>query len=304
MLKIYLILISLFLFCETKAQNIDSTAKAESGFFNKWRVAGVNFSGGILYPKTPLDISFFNSVLVSNRAKDKYSFDVAEVNKYNGHLSNRIYEEIAYASLKVVFKPKKIKFNKLLSYLEIATGLTYSDFSTWSSFDDFILIDSNYKEFSTSYNFENRNIALDGLFTLQSPGILSRFSIYSGIGLVAGASFDSWVTSNPSKQEVGIDNFDYRDDTVTYFFGKENGYAKTNWLLGWYIPIGLKANISARSNLFIEYTISNRTLFFDNKFKYSTYITGYSIGFRYKFANKYNSENDDAAPATKPEPFY
>lgn len=305
-MKRVLYILTALLFCSaTNAQTSDSTSKNKGGFFGKWRVAGISLSGGLLSPSKTYGIDFFKPILSSDLAKEKYSFDIAEMDKYDGHLTGTRYHETSVASLRLIFKPKNIPFNKLLSYFEISMGLTYSNHRAWSSVDGFILINSNYKKFATSYNLEYRNIALDGLLTLQTPSILSRVAIYSGIGVFGGTNFDSWSTSNPSKQEVGIDNFNRQDDTVTYPFGEEKGFSKADWLLGWYIPVGLKVNVSARSNLFLEYTISNRTLFFQNKFSYTNSNTGLIIGFRYKFPSKPKKEKKSInTPSKTPEPFY
>lgn len=285
------------------AQNIDSTNKAEKGFFKGWRVAGVRagFAGFNSF-NTKANINVFSNI-ASHSAQNKISSDIDRVQSFPyGDIYENINVQLVFP-FRVVFKPKTIEPKKLKSYIELSVGIRYSinEFGVFlygrekSSF--------NGESFDSEYTFNSKSLSLDGLATIQTPGVFSVFSIYTGIGAYVGGDFDKVVYSLPSMgYDVKPMGLAERD---TIYNGTEYGFKKSVINTGIYFPLGIKFNVSKKLNVFIEYVLNSRSILFSNLYHKSFWYLGSGIGFRYKFVKPQKKKRTPLnAPANPPKPFY
>lgn len=288
------------------AQNIDSTNKAEKGFFKGWRVAGVSIGIGILdkFDKSS-GLSMYQNITKSNISETKLNNDLEAIKKYpNWSVDDGNYGQNVTFPLRVILKPKKIEHNKLKSYIELNLALLYSIqlhttyLGGWQKTSS-----STTKSYNTSYRVETRSFAIDGLITLQTPGIFSLFSIYSGIGVYGGGNFDNFVYSSSSSERE--DSSPFSSGTSKTIIASTNHFYLPAVSFGAYLPVGIKLNISKRSNLYLEYTFDRRTLVFRNFYPQSFWYKGFGLGYRYKFVKPQKKKRTPLnAPANPPKPFY
>jgi hypothetical protein len=286
------------------AQTNDSISDIKQSFFNGWKLAGIKISVGSLYAfNKPLHADLFKSIASTAEAKQKIRSDEIAINNYPSSAIEERYNLITIFPLRVVFKPKEIKHNKLKSYIELSAGLTYGIQNSGLEFrgrDD--TKSSYYEYYTTDYFFEARSFSLDGLITLQTPGIFSIFSVYTGLGLYAGGDFDRTTYSTASKKDK-VYLFSSGDEETTLQSAQYN-FFKTSINMGLYMPLGIKFNISRAINLYLEYMVNRRSVVFENSYTYSSWYNGVSLGLRVKFFSKGKKEPTENTSPVPPEPFY
>lgn len=290
--------------CFTYAQNNDSLGKAKN--LKKWKIAGISFSISPLKVNQPNDwFSVLNHISKTQRAKDKYANDDSTLKTYP-YSYERKNNTSSYLSLKLVFKPRKIDFNKLISYTEFSMGFYLNE--QWVGDDKkgyTNLSDTTYTTYYTDASFSTINTGIDLLFTLQTPSFFSTIALYSGIGAYGGVSLEKSVYSSASVKYYKW-HYPYSNlNSAEILYPQEKDYYLPKVSLGLYMPLGVKINISSRSNIFFEYVFNRQSLLFENGYNKSQWYKGMSIGYRYKFATKPKKEEVPInTPARTPEPFY
>ncbi len=304
--RIYILTITLLLFFVSDAQTIDSVAnKNEKSFFKGWRIAGFSIGIGVWqnFDKSS-GLSLFQNTTSSNVSETKLNNDLENIKNYsNWSVDFDSYGENVTVPLRIVLKPKKIEHGKLKSYVELNLALLYSLQHHTTYLEGWESTSSTTKSYNTSYRVETRNFAIDGLITLQTPGIFSLFSLYSGIGVNVGGNFDNFVYSSASLERER-DNNPFSTSTSKTIISSTNSFYLPVASFGFYTPLGLKLNISKHSNLFIEYTFSRKTLVFSDLYPKSFWYKGFGVGYRYKISKKKKKKIPISTPAKSPKPFY
>lgn len=304
-----LVFILLLLSQVLAAQTIDSTSLSKKGFFSKWHVAGISIGGGVLESDGNENwLNYYNTIATDGNTKNKFAGDRQRMGAYT---YKEVIEEYDYNTsfiAAVVFKPKKIALNKLISYTEFLAGVRISKQATNTTL--FGLVDKSdtlFETYRTSYSYTTNSVNLNALYTLQTPGFFTVFSIYSGLGIYGGLNYSNKISSAPSYRRNQSTKADIDIDTTMLIYGEQKGFNTPTLALGLYLPIGLKVNLSPRSNLFFEYIFNTHTQFFENDNQKQVVYKGVNFGYRYKFGAKKrvaNGKGEFNKPAPPPKPLY
>lgn len=286
------------------AQTVDSTAKSKGGFFSKWRVAGISLSGTYLKARPITDgHPIFGNIAKTQAATNKANADKVALNNYPFMIERHENTNISL-NLRVIFKPTKIDKKKLISYTEFSVGVNLREQYIASGkigHKDFK--DTAYSSYKVYGSIVAHSAELDMLFTLQTPSLSGTVALYSGLGLYGGVPLDKSVFTQASYRRTLSTDSSLNGTVDEQPF--EKGYYLPKTAIGFYIPVGVKLNMSTRSNIFLEYIFNSHTLIFENTYSESHWYGGLSFGYRYKFASKPKKDKIPlGTPATKPEPFY
>lgn len=300
-------LYSVFLFLLSLAvygQGTDSTEKTEKSFFKRWRVAGVSIAGTHLNVKPIIDEHpIFSNIAKTQSAVNKAKADNEALNSYP-FLLERHENTNTSISLRATFKPKKIDGKKLISYTEFSAGVNLrQQYINTRKIGHKDFNDTAYTSYRVYGSIVAHSAEFDMLFTLQTPSLSGTLALYSGLGFYGGVPLNKSVFTQVSYRRTLSTDSSLNGVVDEQPF--EGGYYLPKTAFGFYIPIGIKLNMSTRSNIFLEYIFNRHTLIFSNNYNKSGWYGGVSFGYRYKFAAKPKKDKIPlGTPAKTPEPFY
>lgn len=291
------------------AQTIDSVSIKKDSFFGRWHIAGISIGGGILESGGNENwLNYYNTLATNGNAKNKYAADMHRAESFS---FKEIIEEYDYNTsliAAIVFKPKKIASNKLISYTEFLAGVRISKQANNTTLYGVVdKSDTTFESYRTSYGYSTNSANINLLFTIQTPGFFTFFSLYSGVGAYGGLNFNTKISSAASYERTQSTNTVTEIDTTNLIFSEHTDFYNPTQSFGLYVPIGLKINISPRSNLFFEYIFNTHTQFFENDNQKKVAYKGVNFGYRYKFGAKKrvaNGKDEFNKPAPPPEPLY
>lgn len=302
----------LTVFCNViLAQKNDSaTTHSNRGLFRPWQAVGVNISFSTMQSNGKDNwLPFFYQIATTPNASVKYDFDIRETNKHTHVSITEQYNSLTSLPISVTFKPKRREYKTWLDYTEINVGLRFTEQSTLMTLWGYSYPTDSTGSYSyAKYSFTSTAISPDLLYTIQTPGIGGAVAIYGGVGVYTGFNVNTDIYSTASLQGgINYGQNSNRKDTAIEIFPQQTDFAKTTMAVGFYFPIGLKINLSPRSNISFEYLTNQHIQFFNNGAQKNNLYSGFSLGYRFKFgAAKKIAENKATpnAPAKPPEPFY
>jgi hypothetical protein len=282
------------------AQTADSSANRHKGFFKNWRLAGVELSMGRAANKNNAkSYGLFNSAFPNSAGADKLKYDLAATKGFDHHTIAYRGDGFASINLNAVFKPRIITPKSLLSYTEIVAGLYNSEhyFDLDMGGDSFFNVD-NYNHFYTGYSASINSVGFNFGGLLQTPSPNNALALYTGCVLFGAYNYVSEVRLSESRfQETTSAHVWDNDYKVLFERQINNSFAKFGF--GFNIPVGLKLNLSQRSNIFVEYN-ARCTNYKSNAGIYTTWHKGMSLGYRFKFITKAQREERKKALQNQP----
>jgi hypothetical protein len=304
--KIPLLLI--FLFCiatALHAQTNDSTSSHTKGFFKGWRLAGISgFRSQLINPNQTSVVNFFKDAATTDAVLQKIDFDLNEIQKFNLFQAYQPRGKLNTGSFGVVFKPRDTNSARILNYAELFAGIEVSILNPYIVIigDTATGIGYHKNNFSTSYTARINTLNLHFGFTLQTPVIIQVISLYAGVGVYGGGTtFESFRTEE-SRFKGKTSSTQYFD-TIISTYPAATTFKVGTFSGGIFFPLGIKFNVSARSNIFIEFN-ARRTSYLTKNGWNEQWYRGWGFGYRYKIFQNSAAKAPAKGAAAPPEPFY
>ena len=310
-MKKYATVIICIIFSQTLllAQKADSALQSKTPLIGKWRVAGINIYRGVNNSiSSGTWLPLFYQLGTTDEARNKYMYDVQTTHSHNQISIKEQYNKLSTMGLFITLKPAVKPQNAWVNYTEINAGIRLAYHTTLNTLWGYSEPTSNTANYNyTQYWYESSSTSPSLSYTIQTPGIGGALAFYTGVGIFAGINFSNSVYSTAS-QKTSVDyNASPRKNTTINVFPLLDNYSIPNYSYGIYFPIGLKINISPRSNIFFETIFTHNTLHFKNNTVKKEWFRGINFGYRVKISHspktKQAAEPAKGSPQS-PEPFY
>lgn len=274
------------------------------------KLAGIGFSIGESYTLDKTNYwKVFENTASTQYAKEKLAGDNKNAGDLDPHYLFSSGDQKTDFVLRFTFKTADSTAGFIARHSEFSTGIRTGFYAN----DYRVLADTLFKSrtgksvYQTWYMLQNSFVGLDLLYTLQTPALFNFFSFYVGIGGYGGKIISYNFNSSASTlfiMSYGQPGGNYSIDSV-YYKGHADFY-KPTFNLGWYIPVGLKINVSPRINLSVEYIFNRQTTAFANGYSLANNYSGIDFGLRYKFIKQpdNNRTKKKKGQYVAPQPFY
>lgn len=242
---------------------------------------------------------------VKNEGAHKYEEDIKNTLAMQ---SNRVREDNNSGgtfNLRFTLKSDDTLAPYWVRFGEFGVGLrTMYNHSEYVLCGDSAMANNKSAAYRASYSQDMGFAGLDVSYTIQTPAFFDFFSLYAGTTLNAGVCFTEWTSTGDSRYYISTESnfFIPSDFDTVYQLGHRQFYVPA-YMLGVYVPIGLKMNISPKINLFAEYIFLAQTTFYKNNYSFGNYYTGFEFGIRYKF-NPRGERVGKKGLSSPPQPFY
>lgn len=246
---------------------------------------------------------FENTVM--NEGAHKYDEDIKNISAMQGNRIREDYNEAGSFNFRFTLKSEDTLAPYWVRFGEFGIGLrAMYNYSEYMLCGDSAMVNNKSAAYRASYSQHIGFAGLDVSYVIQTPAFFDFFSLYTGTTLNVGVCFTEWTSTGDSRYYISDEsNFLIPSDfDTTYQLGHEQFY-EPGYMLGLYLPIGLKINISPRVNLFAEYVFLAQTIFYKNNYSLSDYYQGFEFGIRYKL-NPNGERVRKKRLSNPPQPFY
>jgi hypothetical protein len=302
--KIPLLLI--FLFCIVTslcAQTNDSLPPVHKGFFKKWKLVGIEMTlvRGQNYNNQKVS-DLFSKAFPNQKGIERILFDLQTT---RGFEDNKIVispDVEGVANFNVVFKPRIINPKRWLSYSELVAGIFFSNQSSYIDLLGYTVFNNAYYDhFYTGYAVDITSAGFNLGGMLQSPSLGNAIALYAGCNVFGGYNYSRDIRLAEGRFYDSVISTYNSNYTVLSEKMVNTSFPKLT--VGFYIPVGIKLNISQHSNISVEFNARCINYLMQTGW-HTQWHRGFGLGYRYKFGKITNTRPIQKGAAAQPAPFY
>jgi hypothetical protein len=275
-------------------------------WYKQMKLAGIGFSFGESYTLNKTNYwKAFENTASTPYAKEKFAADNKHVSGFKPYYLLPTDDQKNDFVLRFTFKTADTTAGFVPRHSEFSLGVRTGSYNN----NYCIAGDSTFNSrmsksmYIAWYEFQNSVLGLDFLYTLQTPALFNFFSFYTGVGVYGSTSISTNFNSKSSILQTRVIG---QPGSDSVYYGGHADFYKPTFNFGWYIPVGLKINVSPRINLFVEYIYCRQTTVFANGYSLANSYKGLDLGIRYKFTGQPSDKKTKKKKGqyVAPQPFY